>query len=153
MGKRKILVSVIGGSECDKDTAYMAEEVGNIIGSSGAVLLSGGLGGVMEAASRGAKKSGGLVLGIIPGEEKSDANSFVDIVIPTGMGYSRNALVAGAADIVVAFPGKYGTLSEIGFALNAKKEVYGLETWEIPGIKKLGKLEDLKGIIKSWIDG
>lgn len=152
MGKRKILVSVIGGSECDEDTALKAEEVGGIIASSGAVLVSGGLGGVMEAASRGAKKAGGLVLGIIPGEEKNDANSFVDIVIPTGMGYSRNALVAGAADVVVAFSGKYGTLSEIGFALNAKKEIYGIGTWDIPGIKKLGKLEDLEGIIKDWID-
>lgn len=146
---RRLLISVIGGHKCDSNIARLAENVGNIIAEEKAVLVCGGLGGVMEAASRGAKKAGGLTVGIIPGENKKEANKFIDIVITTGMGYSRNTIVAGTADIVIAFPGEYGTLSEIGFALNAQKEVYGFGTWEIDGIKKLKEPEELRQILKE----
>ena len=144
MIKAKFLVSVIGGHESDGRTCELAEKVGQIIAEEGAVVVTGGLGGIMEAASRGAKQAGGQTVGILPGETKEDANAFCDIVITTGMGYSRNTLVAGSADILVAFSGKYGTLSEIGFALNAKKPVYGFSTWDIPGIEKLESIEDLR---------
>jgi len=146
---RKILVSVIGGHKCDEETANLAEKVGEIIASSGAVLVTGGRRGIMEAASRGAKQAGGLTVGILPGEDKSDANEFVDIVITTGMGYSRNALVAGTSEVVVALPGEYGTLSEIAFALNAGKPVYGLGTWDIKGVKKLNSPDDLKKVLED----
>jgi uncharacterized protein (TIGR00725 family) len=149
MSKRKFLVSVIGGHKCSDLDAELAERIGAILAEQGAVLVCGGLVGIMEAACRGAKKAGGMTVGIIPGENKSDANEFVDIVITTGMGYSRNAMVAGTADIVIALPGEYGTLSEIGFALNAKKEVYGFNTWDIKGVKKLESPEELKEIIKK----
>ena len=149
MSKRKFLVSVIGGHECDHKNTELAEKVGEIIAQEGATLVCGGREGIMKAVSRGAKSSGGLTVGIIPGEKKEDANEFIDIVITSGLGYSRNAMVAGTADLVVAFPGKYGTLSEIGFALNAKKEVYGFGTWDIPGIKKLDSLEEFRKILKA----
>ena len=151
MGKRKFLVSVIGGHDCDRTTADLAEEIGALIAAEGAVLVCGGKGGIMEAACRGAKKEGGLTVGIIPGEDKRGANAFVDIVIPTGMGYSRNALVAGSADMVVALPGEYGTLSEISFALISKKDVYGFGTWDIPGVKKLENPEELKEEIRRHL--
>ncbi len=151
MSKGKFLVSVIGGHECDKGNEELAERIGEIIAEEGATLVSGGREGIMKAASRGAKRAGGLTIGIIPGENKEDANEFIDIVITSGLGYSRNAMVAGTADLVVAFPGKYGTLSEIGFALNAKKEVYGLGTWDIPGIKKLDSPEGLRNILKEKV--
>jgi uncharacterized protein (TIGR00725 family) len=98
------------------------------------VLVCGGLGGVMEAACRGAKGSGGLTVGILPGADRAAANPFVDVAIPTGLGEARNALVVRAADAVIAIGGGYGTLSEIALALRAGKPVVGLGTWEIAGV-------------------
>jgi uncharacterized protein (TIGR00725 family) len=147
MKKRKFLVSVVGGNECDPKNEELAGQIGRIIAEEGAVLVCGGRGGTMEAACRGAKEAGGLTVGILPGENSDDANRFVDIAITSGMGYSRNALVAGTADLVIAFPGKYGTLSEIAFALNSGKEVYGLGTWDIAGVKKLGSSEEFREIL------
>ena len=146
---RKFLVSVIGGHKCDEETARLAREAGKIIASSGAVVVTGGLGGVMKAVSAGAKETGGETIGIIPGEKAQDANQFVDIVITTGMGYSRNTIVAGTADIVLAFPGEYGTLSEIGFALAGKKKVYGFGSWEIDEVQKLDSIDEFKEILKK----
>ena len=142
-------MSVIGGHDCDDMVASIAERIGEVIAAEDAVLVSGGLGGIMEAASKGAKGAGGVTIGIIPGEDKEEANEFVDIVIPTGMGYSRNALVAGTGDMVIALPGKYGTLSEIAFALNGKKKVYGFNSWDIPGVETIGSPDDLAAIIKE----
>ncbi|MBD3426657.1 MAG: TIGR00725 family protein [Candidatus Omnitrophica bacterium] len=143
------MVSVIGGHECDGDIAELARQIGETIAEEDAVLVCGGLGGIMEAACRGAKGKGGLTLGIIPGEDKSEANKCVDIVIATGMGYSRNTLVAGTPDMVVALPGRYGTLSEIAFALNAKIPVYGFGTWDIEGVCRLDSVEELEKAIRK----
>jgi len=109
----------------------MAEEVGRLLARAGAVVVSGGLGGVMEAASRGAKSAGGTTVGILPGCERSEANAWVDVAVPTGLGEARNALVVRAADVLIAIRGEYGTLSEIALALKTGKPVVGLETWEL----------------------
>jgi uncharacterized protein (TIGR00725 family) len=98
------------------------------------VLICGGLGGVMEAACRGAKQTGGTTVGILPGDDRSAANPYVDIVIPTGLGEARNAIVVRSADALIAIGGAYGTLSEIAFALKAGKRVVGLGTWEVEGV-------------------
>jgi uncharacterized protein (TIGR00725 family) len=98
------------------------------------VLICGGLGGVMEAACRGAKQTGGTTVGILPGDDRSAANPYVDIVIPTGLGEARNAVVVRSADALIAIGGAYGTLSEIAFALKAGKLVVGLGTWEVEGV-------------------
>ncbi|MGB2630911.1 MAG: TIGR00725 family protein [Candidatus Omnitrophota bacterium] len=153
MSSKKFLVSIIGGYKCEQEFAKLAEDVGEIIAREGLGLVCGGRSGIMEAACKGAKKAGGLTVGIIPGEDKKEANEYVDVVIATGMGYSRNAIVAGTADLVVAFPGKYGTLSEIGFALNSGKEVYGFGTWDIEGVVKLEKPEELREILKKALSG
>jgi hypothetical protein len=139
----KKTISVIGGHKADEKVLALAGDIGRIIAEKGFVLVCGGLSGIMEASCKGAKSAGGLTVGIIPGERKEAANPYVDIVIPTGMGYSRNTLVACSSDIVVALPGEYGTLSEIGFALIAKKKVYGFNTWEIPGVRMLSTVEEL----------
>ena len=97
--------------------------------------MCGGLGGVMEAACRGAKGGGGSTIGILPGTERSAANAFVDVAIPTGLGEARNALVVLAADALIAIGGAYGTLSEIAFALKAEKPVAGLGTWDVEGVR------------------
>ncbi len=133
MSKKKFLVSVIGGHECDRENAELAEKVGEIIAQEGAVLVCGGREGIMAAACKGAKKANGLTVGIIPGEKKEDANEFVDVVITSGLGYSRNAMVAGTSDLVVAFPGKYGTLSEIAIGLKLGKPVFTIGSWDIKG--------------------
>ncbi|MCG2711428.1 MAG: TIGR00725 family protein [Candidatus Omnitrophica bacterium] len=145
----KILISVIGGHTADKKTAKLAYDAGKMIAGLNAILICGGLGGVMEAAARGVKDGGGITVGILPGKNKEDANEYIDIPIPTGLGYTRNTLVAGASDLVIAFAGKEGTLSEIGFALSEKKPIIGLNTWNIPGIRAAISVEDArKKIVK-----
>ncbi len=137
------IASVIGGSSPDEYALGLAFEVGGIVASKGYVLLCGGLGGVMEAACKGAKAKGGLTIGILPQKEKDFANPYVDIAIPTGMGYARNAIVAYSGDVVIALPGSYGTLSEIGFALSEARRVIGIKTWDIPGIEKIDSPSEL----------
>ncbi|MDW8102276.1 MAG: TIGR00725 family protein [Anaerolineae bacterium] len=124
-------IAVIGGAFCDLRTAALAEEVGREIARQGAILICGGLGGVMEAACRGAKSQGGLTVGILPGTNPSDANPYVDIPIVTGMGEARNVIVVRSAHAVVAIAGEYGTLSEIAYALKFGIPVVGLKTWEL----------------------
>jgi uncharacterized protein (TIGR00725 family) len=108
--------------------------VGRLVAERGAVLVSGGLGGAMEAACRGAKQAGGTTVGILPGSDRRDANPFVDIVVPTGLGQARNALVVLAADVLIAVGGGYGTLSEVALALRDGKPVIGLGTWGTDGV-------------------
>lgn len=151
MQKQKLLIAVIGGRSCDKKTAELAKDLGKEIAKLGAILVCGGLGGIMEAAAKGAKENGGTTVGIIPSEDKNDANPFIDIPIATGLGYTRNTLVTTASDIVIAFPGEYGTLSEIGFALNAKKPVIGLGTWDIKGVMKVDSVKEVMEIVKEII--
>jgi uncharacterized protein (TIGR00725 family) len=120
------MISVIGGSGAGPEQLKMAENVGEEIGKRGIILVTGGLGGVMEAASRGAKRHGGLTIGILPVDIKEAANDFVDIAIPTGLGYVRNFLVAKSGDAVIAIDGSAGTLSEMAIAWFSDKPVIGL---------------------------
>jgi uncharacterized protein (TIGR00725 family) len=124
-------VAVVGGGVAVPRIAALAEEVGRLLARSGAVVVCGGLGGVMEAACRGAKSAGGMTVGILPGLDRSEANTWVDVAIPTGLGEARNALVVRAADVLIAIGGEYGTLSEIALALKTGKAVIGIETWEL----------------------
>jgi uncharacterized protein (TIGR00725 family) len=124
------VIGVIGGSEAPPDILLLAEKVGRLIARSGCVLVCGGLGGVMEAACRGAKSEGGTTVGILPGPTRGEANPHVDIRIATNMGHARNAVIAHTADTLIAVGGKYGTLSEIGFSLALGKKVIGLRSWE-----------------------
>ena len=125
-------VAVVGTGD---DEPAVAEEVGRLLASSGAVVVTGGLGGVMAAACRGARSAGGVTVGLLPGLERSAANEWVTVAIPTGLGELRNGLVVRAADAVVAVGGGYGTLSEIALALKAGKRVVGIGTWEIDGVE------------------
>lgn len=131
MSGRLPYVAVIGGADADAAALAAAEEVGRALAERGAVVVCGGLGGVMEAACRGAREGGGLTVGILPGSDREEANRWVDVALPTGLGDARNALVVRAADAVVAVAGEYGTLSELAFALKAGKPVVGIGTWEL----------------------
>lgn len=127
----KPYVAVVGASVADKDLAALAEEVGRLLAERGACLLSGGLGGVMEASCRGAHEAGGQTIALLPSLDRRDANTYVDVVIPTGMGEMRNTLIVRAADAVIAVGGEFGTLSEVAFALATSTPVVGLGTWEL----------------------
>ncbi len=131
MLKKNRFIAVIGGGECSTEEAGIAEEVGRQIARQGAILICGGLGGVMEAACRGASSEGGTTIGILPGDDRKSANPYVQIPIATGIGYARNAAVVKSAQAVIAIDGVYGTLSEIGFALQSGIPVIGLNTWEL----------------------
>ncbi|MCA1692310.1 MAG: TIGR00725 family protein [Actinobacteria bacterium] len=124
-------IAVVGGSTAEADVCLAAEGVGRELARCGAVLVCGGLGGVMEAACRGAKAEGGQTVGILPGERRDAANPWVDVALPTGLGEGRNLLVVRASDALVAVGGEFGTLSEIALALRMGKPVVGVGTWEL----------------------
>lgn len=126
-------VAVIGGAECNDVVRKTAYDLGKMLAEGGHTLVCGGLGGVMEAVCCGAKENGGAVVGILPGE-KEGANPWVGIRIATGMGHARNVIIVKSADVVIALPGEYGTLSEIALALKMKKKVISLHGWTIPGV-------------------
>ena len=124
-------VAVVGGHPARPQDLEAAEAVGRELARRGAVLVCGGLGGVMEAACRGAKAEGGRTVGVLPSLERSDANEHVDVAIATGMGELRNGLIVRSVDAVIAIGGGFGTLSEIAFALKTGKPVIGLGTWDL----------------------
>ena len=127
-------MAVVGAAEATGEQLEAAAEVGRLLGERGAVVVSGGRGGVMEAACRGAREAGGTTLGILPGLERSEANPYVDVAVPTGLGEARNALVVRAADALIAVAGGYGTLSEVALALKTGKPVVGLGSFELEGM-------------------
>ena len=127
------MIAVIGAGKASARERRLAREVGRLLAEAGAVLVTGGLGGVMEAASRGAREAAGLVVGIVPGDE---VNPHVDVAIKTRMGDARNAIIANTADAFIAVGGAHGTLSEIAFALKRRKRIVGLGTWKIPGVSR-----------------
>jgi uncharacterized protein (TIGR00725 family) len=131
MSARPLRITVVGGGSCDQTTAAAAERVGQEIARRGGVLICGGLGGVMEAAARGAQGAGGLTIGILPGERAGDANPHIEIPIATGLGEARNVVNVRAADAVVAVAGRYGTLSEIALALGMGIPVVAFESWAV----------------------
>lgn len=131
MINKKKFVAVIGGGECSKEEAELAEAVGCELAKQGAILVCGGLGGVMEAACKGANSEGGITIGILPGDSRQAANSYVQIPIVTGMGYARNVVVVKSAQAAIAIGGSYGTLSEISHALQSNIPVIGLNTWAL----------------------
>lgn len=129
--RNTIKISVIGGNQCNIETFKKAYKVGKAIAENNAILICGGLTGVMEAACKGAKEEGGTTIGILPGDDANSANKYVDIIIPTGMGYARNVLVVKTGDAIIAIDGSFGTLSEIAYALTFNIPVIGLDTWKL----------------------
>jgi uncharacterized protein (TIGR00725 family) len=130
----KRIIAVIGPGIADEATEKEAEEIGRLVARRDAILICGGLGGVMEAAAKGAHSEGGITVGIMPQNDKRSANPFITIPIVTGFGEGRNVIIARTADALIAIGGEYGTLSEIAFGLKMGKPVIGLHTWEVGGI-------------------
>jgi uncharacterized protein (TIGR00725 family) len=132
-------IAVAGGGACTRRTATLAHAVGRHLALGGAVLVCGGLGGVMEAAARGAAEAGGTVVGLLPGRDRAAGNRHLTVAIPTGLGHARNVLVAAAGDALVALPGAHGTLAEIAFARVLGRPVVVLGAWRgVPGVIRAG---------------
>ena len=139
---RKKIVSVIGGHNCTDEVEQIAHTLGKKLAKVVDILVTGGLSGTMKAVCSGFKGEGGLTIGIIPGYDKKEANEFVDIVVPTGMGLARNVLVIKAADVVVALPGEAGTLSEIAYCLQFRIPIISLGSWDIKGVIKVSNIDE-----------
>ncbi len=127
---KQVYIGVIGAADCSESIRQLAQELGAGIARLGAILVCGGRGGVMEAASQGAREAGGMAVGILPGDSPRDGNVSLSLALATGLGDARNAVIARACDIVVAVDGGYGTLSEIGLSLKMGKPVIGINTWQ-----------------------
>ncbi|NIM57487.1 MAG: TIGR00725 family protein [Candidatus Aminicenantes bacterium] len=140
--KKMIRIGVIGGSKPDAKARQVAFKVGQLIAEKSAILICGGLSGVMEEASRGAKQAGGMTIGILPGNSPQDANPHIDVAIATGLGYGRNSLVAMNSDVIIAINGQFGTLTEIAYGSIYGKKIVGLETWDIEGVIKAESAEE-----------
>ena len=138
-----ICVGVVGAAVPSPRDERLAEEVGRRLAQEGVVVVTGGLGGVMAAACRGARAAGGTTVGILPGDRRSAANRWVSVAVPTGLGEGRNLVVVQASDALVAVGGEYGTLSEIALALKLGRPVIGLATWEL---RRHGQVEPDRGI-------
>jgi uncharacterized protein (TIGR00725 family) len=135
-------VGVVGASEASPDAAAAAEAIGRGLAEAGALVVCGGRGGVMAAACRGAQSAGGLTVGILPGATRQEANQWLSVAIPTGLGELRNGLIVRAVDVVIAVADGYGTLSEIALALKSGVPVVGWETWEIDGVLAVDSPQD-----------
>ena len=142
--ENKKIIAVIGGNIATEEIYEKAFQVGKIIAENDCILICGGLGGVMEAAAKGAKENGGFTIGILPGTNKQDANPYIDIPIVTAMSNARNAIIARTCYIAIAINGKYGTLSEIAYCLNFGKTVLGIDTYKIDGIIIITDVEEIE---------
>ncbi|MCC7343795.1 MAG: TIGR00725 family protein [Deltaproteobacteria bacterium] len=146
----KPLVGVIGVAEANENERQMAFEVGKLLGAMGLGLVCGGLGGVMQEASRGCQMAGGTVIGILPGGDKEAANDYVTYAIPTNLGHSRNMLIAHAADLLIAIGTGYGTLSEVAIALKLGKKVLSYRSWDVQGVSPCQGLTDIQTALAEF---
>ncbi len=150
-GDRRIQIGVIGGRYCSEKIAGVAEELGKLIIQEGWTLVCGGRGGVMEAACKGAFQAGGVTIGVLPDSTGAKANPYLTHIIKTGMGEGRNVIIVHSSDALVAVDGKYGTLSEIALALARRKPVFGIGSWDIPGVVKVADAAESIRRIKEII--
>jgi len=148
---RKKIVSVIGGHRCNDEVEQIAHNFGKKLAKVVDILACGGLSGTMKAVCSGFKAEGGLTIGIIPGYDRNDANAFVDIVIPTGLGLARNVLVVKSADVVVALPGEMGTLSEVAYCLQFGIPIISLNSWDIKGVIKVETVDEAVDKVKELL--
>jgi uncharacterized protein (TIGR00725 family) len=139
---REKVVSVIGGRVCTKEVEEITKKLGKKLAKVVKYLCCGGLSGTMKAVCSGFKAGGGVTIGIIPSYDKKQANNFVDLVIPTGLGLARNVLVVTSGDVVVALPGEAGTLSEIAYCLQFGIPVISLNPWDISGVIRVNSVEE-----------
>lgn len=151
MRTQKITVSVVGARDTSGEVARLAHDIGVLLAKMELIVVCGGLDGVMKAVCKGAKKAGGTTIGILPGKAKKDANPYVDIALPTSIGFARNAIVACSADIIIALPGSHGTSSEISYGLIFNRPVLDLGDWNVPGTIKVKDLKEVETKLKELV--
>ena len=151
INNQKITISVIGGHDIDSKVERIAHKVGEIIANVGAVLVCGGLDGAMKAVANGCKEAGGTTIGLLPGTSKADANPYIDIALPTTIGFARNAMVACSGDIIVALPGSHGTSCEISYGLIYGRPVIDLGNWNREGMIRVKNLQEAQMKIKELV--
>ncbi len=149
--KQRVIISVIGGHDSEPRVEQLAHDIGKIVAKVGAILVCGGLDGTMEAAAKGCQQAGGTTIGLLPGTSKADANEYIEIALPTSIGYARNAMVACCADIIVALAGSHGTSCEISYGLVYKKPVIDLGGWNRKGMIKAKNLKQAETEIRKLI--
>jgi hypothetical protein len=149
---RKKIVGVIGGHSCTNEVEQISLNLGKKLAKVVEILVSGGLSGTMKAVCKGFKAAGGTTIGIIPSYSKADANEYVDIAIPTGIGLARNVIVVKSADVVVALPGAAGTLSEIAYCLQFGIPVISLNSWDIDGVIKAKTIDEAVEKVKQLLN-
>jgi len=148
--KRPVRIGVIGAATCPPDVYQTAYEIGRFIAEHKALLITGGLGGVMEGASKGTYENGGITVGILPTRDVSCSNPYVMIPIPTGLGHARNVIVVQSSDLIIAVTGGMGTLSEIAIALKLEIPVIGYKTWAVdPKIRRANSLEIIEHLMNE----
>lgn len=148
----KIQIGVIGGGDADTQTQIIAQDVGRYLASRGITVICGGLKGVMEACARGVKMSNGTVIGILPNDNKNDANEYIDHYIVTNMGHARNSIIVLSSDALIAIGGEYGTLSEIALALKMEKRVIGIHSnWFIEGMDKANTAHEAVNMVLEFL--
>ena len=152
MRNQKVTISVIGSHDMSSEVERVAHNIGRIIANVGAALVCGGLGGAMLASAKGAKEAGGTTIGLLPGTDKAEANPFIDIALPTSIGYARNAIVACSADIIVALPGSHGTSCEISYGLVYKRPIIDLGGWKREGMIQVKGLDEAEKKIKELVE-
>jgi uncharacterized protein (TIGR00725 family) len=145
-------IAVVGPGEATAEEERTAEAVGRSLAERGAIVVCGGLGGVMAAVCRGAATAGGVCVGLLPGTGRAEANQWVTVAIPTGIGELRNGLIVRAADAVIAIGGGHGTLSEVALGLKAGRPVIGLGTWKISGVQAVDDAEAAVGRVLELTD-
>ncbi len=146
---RKVIIGVMGGESATDEVYKEAYDLGYLIAEKGYFLLNGGGGGVMEASAKGAKEAGGTTIGVLPSKNKEDANEYIDIAIVTGMSEARNTINILSSDVIIAFPGRAGTLSEIALALNAFTTVVLLNCWHLLSNDFVDEYESKKLLFKA----
>lgn len=145
----KKIIALIGGSVVNNKNYAIAQRVGQIVAEHNCILVCGGKTGAMEAAAKGAKQKNGLTIGILPSSDKTEANEFIDIPIPTGISHARNAIIAQTGELAIAVSGEYGTLSEIAYFLGLGKTVLGLNTHDVEGVIPLNEVEEVGKYLDS----
>ncbi len=150
--QKKYRIGIIGANAPSKFNYKIAEELGELLAKEGFIIVCGGLGGIMEAASAGARKADGLVIGILPGNNFNQANPYVNIPIASGIGYLRNGLVVMNSDLVVAIDGKYGTLSELAFCQIYKKPAITINSLDLPFARKADSAAEALALIREILN-
>ncbi|MBN2279886.1 MAG: TIGR00725 family protein [Candidatus Marinimicrobia bacterium] len=129
--KNKLKIAIIGGRKATPEVLDLAYQAGKAIAESGHILINGGRSGVMEASARGVFDFGGMTIGILPGTDTRDVNPYITVALPTGIGLSRNSIIACSCDGAIAIGGEFGTLSEIAYCKQFNRPVCSLKSWNI----------------------